>query len=270
MMAGNLHAGFADHHQEGMLETLSRFLDVAATQPEIRESREAIRRRLDPQAGEVVLDVGCGLGHHACLIASQYSAVRVLGLDREAVVESAAERADELGVDVEWIAGDAESIPLPDDSIDACMTERVLKYLPDPALAMDEIARVLKPGGRFAGFELDYDATVLGGSPDAAPMVLDVLRESVGEARMGRRLPCLLHEAGLTNISCRPLAFSPSWEIQDAIIGNTLREAVSQGRLLEDRVDAWLERHQRAFELGLFSAAFVGCIVAASMPVEAR
>jgi ubiquinone/menaquinone biosynthesis C-methylase UbiE len=132
-----------------------------------------------------VLDIGCGNGTEACRLAQEYPSVRMLGLDREVMVAEAAQRSERLGVDVGWLPGQAEAIPLPDRAVDACMTERVLKYVPDPARAVAEMVRVLRPGGRIACFELDMSATVFGGDPRAASLVSDLLCSKLGEPRMG-------------------------------------------------------------------------------------
>jgi SAM-dependent methyltransferase len=73
--------------------------------------------------------------------------------------------------------------------VDACYAERVLKYLPDPAGGVAEMARVLRPGGRVACFELDQHATVLTGDPQSSGLVDELLCAPLGETRMGRRLP---------------------------------------------------------------------------------
>jgi SAM-dependent methyltransferase len=264
----NLHDSFASHDQSDTIESIRGFLDTASQVPEIQEYNRRIRLHLALQPGETALDVGCGVGHEVCRLALDHPATEVIGLDRETVLTEAARRAAQLGASVHWLVAEAEAIPLPDDSVDACMTERVLKYLPEPELGVREIARVLKPGGRFASFELDYDATVLGGRVDVADRIAEVLRGSVGEARMGRRLPELLADAGMLDINCRPVIFSPPWEIQDAIVGNTVREAIAEGRLPTGPATMWLEQHAMAYRTGLFSVAFVGCLVTGLMPPQ--
>ena len=102
--------------------------------------------------GDCVLDVGSGSGTDAFISATLVGpSGRVYALDmtpemREKLRHTAA--AANMGR-VEVIDGDAESIPLPDASVDAVTTNGVLNLIPDKARAIAEIHRVLKPGGRL-------------------------------------------------------------------------------------------------------------------------
>jgi arsenite methyltransferase len=102
--------------------------------------------------GDTVLDIGSGSGTDALIAARLVGpSGRVIGLDlteamREKLQANAAvARADNLEV----LAGNAETIPLPDGSVDVVTTNGVLNLVPDKARAMREIARVLRPGGRL-------------------------------------------------------------------------------------------------------------------------
>jgi arsenite methyltransferase len=104
------------------------------------------------QQCDTVLDLGSGSGTDT-LIASRLvgPSGRVIGLDmtaamRQKLLENVAlARA----ANVEVISGDAESIPLPDASVDVVTTNGVLNLVPDKACAISEIGRVLRPGGRL-------------------------------------------------------------------------------------------------------------------------
>ena len=89
-----------------------------------------------------VLDVGCGDGRLASLVA----APEVVCVDSSpAAVEAAAARGLEAQV------ADARELPFPDGSFDAVTCNHMLYHLADPDQALAEFARVLRPGGRFAG-----------------------------------------------------------------------------------------------------------------------
>jgi arsenite methyltransferase len=101
--------------------------------------------------GDVVLDIGSGSGTDlivAALLADKQG--RAIGLDMtDAMRRKAAANARAAGLDhVELIDGNAESIPLPDRSVDVVTSNGVINLVPDKAAAAREIARVLKPGGR--------------------------------------------------------------------------------------------------------------------------
>jgi arsenite methyltransferase len=101
--------------------------------------------------GDVVLDIGSGSGTDL-IVAAVLTDIggRAIGLDMtEAMRRKAEANARAAGLDnVELVDGNAESIPLPDASVDVVTSNGVINLVPDKAAAAGEIARVLKPGGR--------------------------------------------------------------------------------------------------------------------------
>ncbi|MGH2534290.1 MAG: methyltransferase domain-containing protein [Thermomicrobiales bacterium] len=265
-MSHDIHVEFTDANQAGTPEAMYGFLDLADAIPEVRQYKRRLRSRLALQPSETVLDVGCGVGHEACRLAAEYPGIQVIGLDRETMLAEAARRAKQRGVDVQWLPGDAEAIPLPDASVDACMTERVLMYLAEPARGLSEMARVLKPGGRIVSFELDYAATMLGGDPRIAGLVVDLLHDSIGNARLGRQLPFLLRDAGLVDVTFQPVAFHPPWAVHEAVISTPVRLAIQRGHLPPEPATVWLEQQAIAHAAGLFTVVFIGCLVSGRLP----
>jgi arsenite methyltransferase len=103
--------------------------------------------------GETVLDLGSGAGNDVFIASTLVGAEgRVIGLDMtEDMVARARENASQLGrTNVEFVHGEIEDIPLPDDEIDLVVSNCVLNLVPNKAKAFGEVHRVLKPGGRFA------------------------------------------------------------------------------------------------------------------------
>jgi ubiquinone/menaquinone biosynthesis C-methylase UbiE len=96
-----------------------------------------------------VLDVACGAGN-ATIPAAKIGA-EVTGLDlTPRLLEVGKANADEAGVEIEWVEGDAEQLPFEDASFDVVMSVFGSMFAPDHKAAADEIARVMKPGGRMA------------------------------------------------------------------------------------------------------------------------
>jgi arsenite methyltransferase len=106
--------------------------------------------RVEP--GQVVLDLGCGAGTDL-LIAAQMTGPtgRVIGVDMTAgMLERARASADEMGIDnVELHESLIESLPLEDASVDIVISNGVIDLVPDKDAVLDEIDRVLRPGGRL-------------------------------------------------------------------------------------------------------------------------
>src|SRR5262245_7262653 len=264
----DLFGGFTTADAAAPQRTMRAFLDGVDALPAFRWYKRKLRELLDLRPGETLLDVGCGNGTEACRLAQEYPAVQVLGLDRAEMLTEAARRSEQRGVAVRWIPGEAEAIPLPAGSVDACMTERVLKYVPDPARAVAEMVRVLRPGGRIACFELDTAATVFGGDPVTAALVSDLLCSKLGEPRMGRRLPMLLHQAGMVGVTHRPVVFHMPSALNDAIAYQPVRQAIADGKLPRT-VDDWLEEQAVAAAQGLFTIGWVGWLVSGRLAESA-
>lgn len=102
--------------------------------------------------GHHVLDLGSGAGND-CFVARSIVGEKgkVTGIDfTEAMIEKARINNEKLGYkNVEFIQGDIEEMPLPDDAFDVVISNCVLNLVPDKEKAFKEIYRVLKPGGHF-------------------------------------------------------------------------------------------------------------------------
>jgi SAM-dependent methyltransferase len=104
--------------------------------------------RVGVNPGDEVLDVACGTGN-ASIPAAQAGG-KVTGLDiTPELLEQGRRRATEAGVEIEWVEGDAESLPYDDASFDVVLSTFGCMFAPSHKTAAAEIARVLKPGGRF-------------------------------------------------------------------------------------------------------------------------
>ncbi len=100
------------------------------------------------KAGASVADLGCGSGVFTDLLHRQgYEAV---GLDLSPKLIGLA-RQKYPGV--EFIEGDVEHLPFPDDSLDGVLLSGLVHHLPDPARCAGEVFRVLKSGGSFVAFD---------------------------------------------------------------------------------------------------------------------
>jgi arsenite methyltransferase len=103
--------------------------------------------------GQTVLDVGSGPGADAIAAGRRVGpAGRVIGVDMtEAMLERARRAAADEGLaHVEFRQGDAERLPVDDDSVDWVISNCVVNLVPDKTRAFSEIHRVLKPGGMFS------------------------------------------------------------------------------------------------------------------------
>ena len=102
--------------------------------------------------GERVVDVGCGAGIDSLIAAKKVgSDGRVIGVDMtSSMLEKARHAAHEVGLkNVEFREGYAESLPIDECWADVVISNGVLNLMPDKDTALQEMSRVLKPGGRL-------------------------------------------------------------------------------------------------------------------------
>jgi ubiquinone/menaquinone biosynthesis C-methylase UbiE len=105
--------------------------------------------RLSPQDGDRWLDLACGTG----AVAEQAAAAgaNVTGIDLAPVlIETARERADSLGLEIDYAVGDAENLDVADASFDKVSSTCGIMFAPDHEAVAGELARITKPGGRIA------------------------------------------------------------------------------------------------------------------------
>jgi ubiquinone/menaquinone biosynthesis C-methylase UbiE len=123
-------------------------------------TRDRLRRTLEPEPGERVLEIGPGTGYYTLDLAEWLGsdgALEVFDLQQE-MLDHTMRRVAERGLEnVTPTRGDARSLPFDDASFDGVVLTTVLGEIPDQEAALAEIARVLRPGGRLVVGELFGD-----------------------------------------------------------------------------------------------------------------
>lgn len=114
----------------------------------ILDAGESIVERLDIREGERVLDVGAGTGNASIPAARRGAEVIASDLTPE-LFEAGRRRAQAAGVELQWVEADAEDLPFEDESFDVVVSTFGHMFAPRHRVAAEEIARVLRPGGRI-------------------------------------------------------------------------------------------------------------------------
>ena len=131
-----------------------------------------------------VIELGCGTAYFGAWL-RKAGARRVVGVDiTPAQLATAREMNDEFGLGIEFIEGNAESVPLPDDSFDLAFSEYGASIWCDPYKWIPEAARLLRPGGELV-FLVNSIFTILCGPDDETIPVGDrLLRPLFGMHRV--------------------------------------------------------------------------------------
>lgn len=210
--------------------------------------RDEYVRRMDLSADARVLDLGCGTG-----VVARALAVRpgfsgsVTGIDYSPELIRAAQRfskAEGIGERVEFRVGDAQALEEEDGRYDAVILHTLVSHVPDPAAAVSEAARVVRPGGCVSIFDGDYASLtfVTGDADFDAEMVQAILSAVVANPRVMREVPSMCRTIGLDIVDFVPHVYA---EAGSATFFPGLAEAyvpmaVRAGLISEERADAWL------------------------------
>lgn len=163
------------------------------------------------EAGSRILEAGCGVGAQTVHLAASSPGAHITAVDISAdSIDQARARlaARPHAATVHWQQADLTDLPYADASFDHLFVCFVLEHLPDPAQALADLRRVLRPGGSVTVIEGDHGSAFF--HPDSAH-ARAVIGHQVrlqaaadGDALLGRRLQPLLTAAGYEGVVVRP------------------------------------------------------------------
>jgi ubiquinone/menaquinone biosynthesis C-methylase UbiE len=231
---------YHDVDAAGDPDRLSGQLDEIASIPAVAAEKQRSVELLELAPGDRVLDVGCGNGSELRALAQIVGAGgRVVGLDRSRtlIAEATARGLGALGP-IELVTGDAHALPFDDQEFSACRADRTLQHLARPEVAIAEMARVTRPGGRVLVTESRWGLA----APDLDRSVTDRLLQLMAtdaerENWLGGDLASMLERAGLTRLQAvtrdyvldqlEPLSrfIGLQWSVQTAVRSGALAAA---------------------------------------------
>jgi arsenite methyltransferase len=162
--------------------------------------------------GDVVLDLGSGGGIDVLLSAARVGPTgKAYGLDMtDEMLGLARRNAEAAGArNVEFLKGEIESIPLPDNSVDVIISNCVINLSADKSKVLKEAFRVLKPGGRFAV----SDVVVRGEVPAEVRRSMELWVGCVAGALEESEFKALLADAGFVKADIEPTRI---YNVEDA------------------------------------------------------
>lgn len=198
-----------------MIRLLRRALAPASDYlgDQVRRSADKERRILAAIGiGGAITDIGCGPGQFTALLANWYPDSPIAAIEPDPTMRALAiERFRVIGERLSLIAGSAACTGVADTSQDTVLARLVYQHLADPAAALQEAWRVLRPGGRIAITDVDDRLFgIVDPEPPALRTVLDRCKSAQtargGDRHIAGKLPRLLHDAGFVDVDVEVLA----------------------------------------------------------------
>lgn len=223
------------------------------------------RAQLALQPGQRLLDVGCGLGEAARALAADLGGEgEVVGVDGSAaMVAEATRRSVDAACSMRFEVGDALALQEADDTFDAVRSERMLQWVPDPARAVAEMARVVRPGGRVCLIDTDWSTyDIETDDPTVSARIRAAYRvEWNRHSMVGGRLQSLAADAGLTVVAEH--AATHVWSAWDpdttprlsgwVLMSELADDLIACGELDVDERDAFVASVEDAARRGRFT-----------------
>ena len=170
-------------------------------------SEASALRRAGLTDGMDVLDCGCGPGRLIELLNQEFDGLKLTGLEIDpTLVTAAKEYLTRAGLsEFEIVHGSAEHTNLPPESFDFIVMRLVLEHVVDPVAALEELKKVLRPGGRIMIISNDFEFHLRTEPPvpeldDLYDAYIASRRADGGNPTIGRRVPVILRDAGLNPV----------------------------------------------------------------------
>jgi ubiquinone/menaquinone biosynthesis C-methylase UbiE len=247
------------------------FMDLANALPEYRGINEDLATALGDLAGKSVLEVGCGTGDDAREVAALVGPTgKVVGTDLSGtMIDEARRRSAGSDLPIDFRIADLAGLDFPDGTFDGAWAKLVLMHTVDIETALDELVRVLRPGGRIAVFDIDFETTIVD-HPDVA-VTREVMRCYSDGPRnnwSGRQLYRRMKERNLTDVTVSPTTVVMPFDFFHTLVAGRLKSAQESGRLTltDTQLSDWWLPLSAAHDEGQFFSSFTGFAVGATKP----
>ena len=266
-----LATGFRDVDGTGDTSACTRCLDLLSDIPFFHDIKQESFRIVAAGKPALVLDAGCGAGGDLATLAGFLPKTsRVVGIDASAALLATAAKRTSRCHRCDLVRGDLIRLPFATGTFGACRIDRVLQHIHNPAHVIEELVRVLAPGGTLVAFDNDWDTLAIGlGDEEKSARITRAWSDSFASGRVGKDLDRLFRNTGLICVSAAPktldlpdLALAEKVYDLPALLSRMRDEGIfSLKDLAAIRKD--LECQARA---GTFSSGYTGWLVTGEKP----
>lgn len=244
------------------------FMDMANAIPEYGKIRRTLAAQLGQLTGKSIVDVGCGTGDDARELARLVGpSGYVLGTDLSAaMVDEARRRGAEP-----WLTfqtADVSALPYPDNIFHGARAKLVLMHCSDIDAAASELVRVVRPGGRIAVFDYDFDTATID-HPDVAVTreIVKVTSDGHPNNWSGRQLARRFSDLGLFEITINPHTVLMPYKFFRRTVEGRLSTALAEGTLSlsSGELESWWQALAEADRAGRFFCSITGFAVGATV-----
>jgi ubiquinone/menaquinone biosynthesis C-methylase UbiE len=190
-------------------EKALQHLEMTYRSPEVAAQRRVLLDALSPRLGESALDIGCGPGFVSEELARAVGpAGAVYAMDNSDSAVMMTRRRCAKFANVQVQTAEATQLPYADAHFDLAVSTQVYEFIRDVQTALSELHRILRPGGRAAIIDTDWQ-TILWHThhPDRMARVLKVWDEHLAHPVLPRTLGPLLRQAGFSLLECRVIPY---------------------------------------------------------------
>jgi arsenite methyltransferase len=253
-------------------DNLADQLDTLYHKRDILRRRALVREAVGAQPGERILDVGCGPGFYVAEVLDEVGEEgSVLGVDVSPQMLAIAAKRSAGRANVEFREGPATKLPVDDASVDAALCVQVLEYVNDIAVALAEIHRVVRPGGRVVIWDVDWGTLSWhSADPDRMARATRVWDAHLAHPSLPRTLSAQLREAGFEDVTVAGHAFVSNDGDPETYLAATLPliedYLVGSGLIAADEAHAWAGEQRELARRGEYFVAVVQCCFAARRP----
>jgi SAM-dependent methyltransferase len=238
-----------------------QFLDAEGAKPAMRAAKARSFEALEIRTDARLLEVGCGAGDDARALARLVGpGGHIEAIDAEpAMVAEAVRRSASERLPVTFRVRDVYHLDYDEAAFDGARAERVFLHLAEPGRALAQMVRVVKSGGSIVVIDRDIETRTID-APDRAltRRILHFWCDSFLGGWIGRQLPRLFREAGLSDIVVEPFtvverdfaAFDAQYDLTRIV-----NRAVIAGAITKDEGTGWLSAvHETAAAASFFSS----------------